>query len=245
MGKRALTKQDYDKCLQAFREQPGNYSHAAKYTGMWTGTCKTLWLEGKPKRNWPAIQDVIAAEHRQARAMLQAQDEEIQERVGKEAQEAGLAKREEALRLELERQRAANDIARSRAEEATMVRGARQNVVGLMGLSAQLIQGGLKLSEELKSKLADPGKMSVSDQTKALQAIASIARQANEAGKIAMHMERTHVGEPTETKEVRVTNMSMNMAKEEILACARELKALEEEGVIDVEDLNNITLDDD
>lgn len=242
MGKRALTQEDYDNCLKAFRERPGNFSHAAKTAGIWHGTAKVLWEDGKPSKNWPPLRDVILSEQRQARAMLEAADKQLRDKVRVESEQANLSKKEEALRLELERQKASNDIARSRAEEATMVRGARQNIVGLMGVSAQLISGGLKLADRLKKTL-ESSELSPVESTKILQSIASITRQANEAGKVAMAMERIHVGEPTETKEVRVTNMSLMDVKEEIEAAAAELKQLDEEGIIDIEALEQLKLD--
>lgn len=236
MARRAITKDDYDKMVAAYREVPGNFTHCARKAGCWHGTAKRAWELGWPKNQMPPIKDVIAAEQQAARAKLQGEYETAQ----------ALAKTEvikdmvrdgakvEAQRAEVERQKAQEDSARSRAEEARMVRGSRTNSIGLLGVTAQLLQGGMKLAAKLRQQLED-GDFEPQEAVKIINSIAAITQKQHEAAKMAMAMERLLLGEPTEILGVKMGIESLADAEKEILAAAADLKRAQELGIIDAD----------
>ena len=114
------------------------------------------------------------------------------------------------------------------------VRCGRQNSIGLMGLTASLLQGGMKLSQRVKQQL-ETKNMEPMEAVRLLQAIATIAQKNNEAAKMAMAMERLLLGEPTEILGVKMGIESLEDAEREILAAAADLKRARESGVLDAE----------
>lgn len=228
MGRRIITKEDYQRMLDAFRSAPGNYSHASKLANCWHGTCKKAWNDGWPKQGMDPIKEVLYQEQRAARAAL-----EVSRREGEVEAERQIRASVEAT----QGTQAGTDAIMARTEEARLVRGARNNAVGLMATTAQLLQGGHKLAKHLKQRIEEElDTITPSEATKMITAISSLTKQGNEAAKVAMTMERLHLGEPTEHKEVTVnTSFSVADAEKEILAAAEELKRLQNATFIDAE----------
>ena len=72
MATARLSRETYEKLVKAFREQPGNVSHAIRAAKVGPRTARRAWMRGWDAPSWARpIQDVFAQEQIQARASLE------------------------------------------------------------------------------------------------------------------------------------------------------------------------------
>lgn len=144
---RHITRERYDLLVAAYREQPGNASHAARTVKCDRRTATRAWHKGWPKIAWARpIRAVIyeeSQEARQAHAEQRLHEREVdQERRDKERAEAIEAKKQELAMLKLGRSNVIN-VGMSIAHLSTNIRG----------LAEAHIQA---LAEEIRAVQADP-----------------------------------------------------------------------------------------
>src|SRR5581483_10290395 len=92
-----LTKEQYDKLTDTFwnaRSPDGSLLHgaiarAAALADTTPETARSMWDRGAPKKNWPAIKDVIAKKQHVLAAML---EERAKKEAEQEAEHARLAR---------------------------------------------------------------------------------------------------------------------------------------------------------
>lgn len=167
-----------------------------------------------PRLPWAKpIKVVLAQEKEQARTMLM--DQQIA--AEKKASDA--------------RAKAVEDAARGRAEEGQLVRASRINASALLKFSAQLLVGLAGKTDKVKALIDDPMTDAVTILA-LMQRIASLAQQGIMVGEHAMKMERMLLGEPTEIIGFQVSDMSMDMAMQEVQAAVRAANWTKRAGLV-------------
>lgn len=210
-GKTLWNRTEYDRVLAAFRESPGNFSHAARAGGVNWRTAKKLWEVGWPSRQWARpIHDVLAEEQAGARAAIAAK----------------LARERELADAEAEKARTmAVEIG---AIETQILQGARRNVAAVFGLSAKLVpamdalvgyvRGILLDANNQPRPHADLVKAGI-DPDRALRIIgqhALILQRAFSVGFDVIQLRRAAEGLPTQVIGVANVDMSAEQALEEL-----------------------------
>lgn len=219
-----ITKQTYDKLLQAYREQPGNIAHAARFAGVRWPCAKRAWA-GPAWKNRPdqvPIRDFLAAE---TTRVTSAREEEE----AKAAEERRvLAERQEKLRQE------------AVTADENILRLARNTTLHGIGALAKLAKGVGKLSERIGDALETgvdaQGKALDIKPMEALHIIRSFGSSLNrftDAAQALVAVDRLREGLPTSLVGVTVTHEVTEEQLEEslgdaarALARARKLKLL-------------------
>lgn len=119
--KTVITREFYEKLLNAFRESPGNVHHAARRASCARPTAKRAWAKGWPDRSFEPIEKALENEKREKanthkRALIAQQ-------------EAAEAQREKIRQEALE----------ARAQEAQILKVARGDVLAALVLAADLV----------------------------------------------------------------------------------------------------------
>lgn len=209
VGGRGHTQELYDLFVEAFRLEPGNASHAARFAGTDHRMAKRVWDEGwvRYDPNWVPIKDFLATERERVRAeRVRLQDEERKRR-------------------EEERERSRKDAIRSQAEEARAAAQARGNAIGLASIIGKLVLGCLPVADRLKRELERPDNlMSVKEMVMLMNRCAYIVREGNIALKVAMEIERLRLGEPTTIIGLKVDDMAPEEMVVHLEAMARTLE---------------------
>lgn len=222
-GRRKITRDFYEKLLGAFREAPGNASHAADYAHCDRRTAKKAWETGFPSTgDWARpIHEVLKEEQIAARAKL--------------AETAAATTNHEGAR---------SDAIDARAEEAMLVRAARVSAGRYQESMQHMLMGVTELSKRIRvemEKLALPDgvdgngdptypKVNLVSLTRLIQTVSSAIRQGNEAGLIAMRMERLHLGMPGEI--IGYQDMGMDEAADHIRRSHRALDRASRRGLV-------------
>ena len=227
MARRKITRDFYDALVVAFREHPGEAVAAAKKAGVTYRTAKRGWEQGWPSAGDFArpIQEVIGEEQAEARAQRQKTFDQ-----------------EESTRSAIRR-----DAIDTRSQEGVVVRIARNNAVGYLGASQQMLVGVTSLAKRLRAELeslSEPIGTEVGDDgverpvfpdldmgkaLRLMQTTASALRQGNEAALIAMRMERLHMGEPEMHLGVQVE--TMEQAEQHVARATRALERARRKGL--------------
>lgn len=132
MGRRAITPDYYDSIVDAFREDPGNYSAAAKRAGIGRNTAKRAWNDGWPDKGFPPVEKTLELEQLEARKDRAAADEARIDELREDQTVTDAAIRAKARR----------DAIRARGEEGRMVKAARVSAINLLE-SAQKITASI------------------------------------------------------------------------------------------------------
>lgn len=181
--------------VEAFREKPGNASHAARKAGVDQRTAQRGWRLGfphlihaapSPESHRP-IKDIFAREQEAIRAYARA----------KEVDDAKLAA------VEREKQAAAKEDQLSQKErELYLVRSAQNNAMGLLAVVGELARATIPLSQKLALAITEDARPveqggSKLDIEKTLQTVTRltyVAQSAIGAARTTMEMERRLVG---------------------------------------------------
>ena len=217
-GRRAITRDLYEKLVEAFRASPGDHNGVARLVQVSFRTARKSWYTGWKSYEWARpIKDVIENDRVSARAELL---EEAPDTAPAVVNEKLLVKATNLVKS------AKHDATESRVEEAKLVRATRQ--VGMMALGAmgKLLPGIIKLSEATSLQLEKLAKSDHLNERAALNLLNSFARSYNQitlSAKTAMEMERLYLGEPTSILGIQMDEVE-DMTLEECLA---ESKAME------------------
>lgn len=225
-----MTREKYDALVAAFRERPGEATHAARSAGSQFRTARKYWLEGNKAKGFRPIRDIIEEEQEAARALLQRKrEEEATRRAAIAADAAEAAERREAEKRASD---ATEDRGSARAAEARMSRAARDSVIETLEMCGDLLNASKALRDVLRDQFREGGKvhaLAATDPARVvsmLKEIGSIISQGASAAKTVAELERLIVGDPTSTTRV-VFDTDAEAAKEILEA----IKAAERMGV--------------
>lgn len=254
----AITREKYDKLLEAYRDQPGNASTAARSAGVTRKTATRAWRTGWPKRKWPPIRTVLEEEVRLARA-ARLEAVTLAAAHGKSPEEAvaaavvtpaltGQGARQGNTQLqaapkdsvhrpgiaaELDRLKAQQDAVEARTQEGQLVKLSRGNTIALMAATAHLLKSAISRASDLDEELRKGEvKMTPQQVTKFVTGCAYLAKNAAEAGKLTMEMERLLLGAPTEIIGIRSDRLSLDDARAIIDMAGRALARVEGQDVV-------------
>lgn len=220
----------YEALLQAYRENPGNVTAAAKAVGTSRETAKRAWDLGWEKFDWaPPIRDVVEEEMVIARSRIE-QQKETEERL-MAAEEPAITKsaerREAHIAAQEERARAKENAIKTRVEQGRMIEGVRKSVMQVEAATLHL-GGAIQLlskraAKEIKRMANSTKKMKPEELARALHIIrqySSTVREGAQSAKIAVEIESLHMGEPTQIIGLQSTNFD-DASEEEL---RREIK---------------------
>lgn len=251
----AISKEQYDRLLAAYRELPGNASAASRRAEVTRKTATRAWRTGWPSRKWPPIRTVLEEEQRLARAArfeavtLAAAngvpEHEIETSVaklsGQGAREGNSqlqaaptdARRRPGIAAELDRLKAQQDAIEARTQEAQLVKMSRGNTIALMASTSHLLKSAIQRASDLDQELRT-GKATLTPQqvTRFVTGCAYLAKSAAEAGKLTMEMERLLLGAPTEIIGIRADRLSLDDASAIVGMAARALARVKEQDVV-------------
>lgn len=195
MAAHAIDDQTWHILLRTLRDDPTeNVTEAARQARISYPTARKAYRDGYPNAKPPRapIAKILEEERVQARATVNTA-------VVEDARRAAL---EEAAQKRAEAKKAREDVVEARRQEGAMVRGMRGSVLGMIGASASVVRGAMKLGESIGKDLALAAEGDVKMTMKAKQeAITNttlwLTRLASAAGEV-VKMERLLLGEPTE-----------------------------------------------
>ncbi len=184
----------WDKLLEAYREDPGNHSAAARHAGVQRRTARRAWDTGYPERPWGAksIRDMIRDEAELARSRLQL-----------EAEQQELAEDKAALEAERDRERTRQHAIQSREQEGKLVQATRVATMNALAAAMKSAEGLSHAMTKLGGKLVELALQSDSLTDKQMSTLSNVLRRYSStlrelaaSGQIAMEMERLYLGEP-------------------------------------------------
>lgn len=195
-----VDQETWDRLVEVYRDDPGNYTAAARLACVTRRTARRAYEVGYPDRPWGV---------KSIRILLMEDAELARGRTQLESDRAELEDERILLEAERDREAARQHAVRAKQEEAVLVSGARAAV--MRGLAAAIeaapgVKAGMRrLGDEL-TRLAEGGP--VSDKERAFisagaRRFTSMLRDLCTAGQTAMEMERLYLGEPTQIIGVR------------------------------------------
>lgn len=221
----------WDKLLEAYRQDPGNHSAAARYAVVQRRTAKRAYEEGYPDRPWGAkpIKDLLAMESDIARSRLQLEEEKDE-----------LEEDQAALDAERDRERIRQHAIKSREQEGQLIGAARAGaIMGLVAavkMAPSLQQAMERLGKELVS-MAEGGPITHKEMvslSNIMRRYSATLRELSISGQVAMEMERLYMGEPSQI--IGVTTDLDTMPIEELVRMAgyqdSVLKRAQERGLV-------------
>lgn len=185
MASAKITKDQYDKLVEAYRDKPQVYTHAAKAAGVDHRTARRAWLEGWDRPGWARpIAAVLKEEQTRIRAKL--------------AEEEAARAKEGAARREVQAQ-AKVDAIEEHAREAQAVRGAMNTAITVLATAAQLSKAHVALGETVAKgilKEAAEGTLPWEKALVLLKQLTWMSGQATTLVKAAVEILRKHTGDP-------------------------------------------------
>jgi len=177
--------------VESHRAELGDHTQAAEVGGVSYNTARKAFERGLGA-DMPPIRTLMAQEMVRARAQLS----EYRDQASSERDQVTAARK---------------DMIDSRAAQARAVRMARNNAIATMGISANLLRAGVRLSERTQELLADKNwAPKPAEAVGLLRAIASLSREAVETARAAEDMEARILGAPDLL--VGVVNMTPEQA---------------------------------
>jgi len=206
-----VTQEIWDKLIEAYREDPGNHSHASRHALVKRITAKRAYEIGYPSRPWAIkpIKQLILEDIELARARIQLDNER-----------ADLEDDQADLEAERDREASRQHAITAKQQEGQLVASARAGAI--LGLAAAVkVASGLqkammRLGTELEN-MADPTTKltpkEVGNLSSIMRRYSSTLRELNAAGQLAMEMERLRMGEPSSIIGVMTDLDTMPMAE--------------------------------
>jgi hypothetical protein len=204
-----LRRETWEAMLEAFRQDPGNFSHVVRVTGVNWRTARRAWNEGwVPKIAWaPPISAVLEEEAEKARA----------------ARYRTLLEQE--VQAEQVRIQARADAIAARGEEARGVKLARTNAMNLATIAARAIVAADPLVQELsKRATADLSKVPAEELRKHVAMTLQLSRQASSLLREAVLLERLIAGEPIAVLGVKLDDLSPSQVVDQFERLVRTLQ---------------------
>lgn len=207
-GGRSITKELYDKMVDAFREHGEDFSKVSKTAGVNWRTARKAWETGwshMPSRPWAtAIRDTITREQVEARAALEREKKDL-------VADHRIA-RQKKLRDAIEN--SYDDLIDARAKQGRIVRASRDNSMAALAISQRLLKGALPLADQVTQQLsAIKGEYTLSDKLRLLRQVGRFAADAVEIAQKTDEMERKALGEPDSIVHVAHSAMTYDDAK--------------------------------
>lgn len=235
-GTPLIGRSTYERLLESFREHPGNISAAARSAGVGRGTARRAWREGWPRRQLPAIIDVMQEEQLLARSRRQAA---VYLGDGPPASGADVPAASTAhvppgdSGPEAARMLAKDDAVATREAEGSMVKLARANVVALMSATSRLLSAGIDKAKALEKDIrTGTVELTPKEVQKFLGSLGYLVSKSTESAKLAIEMERLLLGEPTEVLGLEVRNMTLDDAARTIELANRALARARKRGLV-------------
>jgi len=207
----------YEVMLQAYREQPGNASHAARMADCERRMAARAWSKGWPRSPWAKpIKDVILEERRAARAKAWQEQEDLRHR---------------AHDMRIKAQQDAVDVM---AQESQMLKLGRQSVTSSLATTGILWPAIRKLAEEMKKRIeSGVEKISPREAFSFFRTYTWIVNLGASAASTLVDAERRKNGEPTDIIEVRDGDgMSMEEAVEELAHVQELIEQARQRGLV-------------
>jgi hypothetical protein len=217
MAYRPITRETYEKLLQAYREFPGNGRNAGRVAGCTAGMARKGWEFGwSPRVPWARpIHTVLKEEQQAARAEQRRQE---------------LAARDAAQE---ERDMARKDAVRALAQEGQMLAAGRANVLAILASATQVLPGVRKLMADLLVDIQS-GVISTPAQRMSMFRNFSLGiKYLVEATDRLVEGERRSKGEPTSVIGLEVDGtMTLEEAQREVEEVSALFKLAQERGLI-------------
>lgn len=232
-----MTREHYDKMLEAYRQIPESHRNAGLAAGVAFKTARKFWREGSPRQGWPPIKDIIKAEQIAARAASDAHAKALAIEASERMQDVA----EQELAQHAAVARAEQDAARqqaiaTRVSEGKMVAAARGNTIGLLSLLGRCLKGAMKSADWLEQALETgmvPGTstpLTYQQRMNTLRIFGSLAERSDRAVHTILQAERLLMGEPTEVIGVSAQSMSMDEALHVLRTSNKALARAERKG---------------
>jgi hypothetical protein len=217
MSGRRITREFYDKLVEAYRSNPSNHSNAATHALCDRRTARRGWergwSDGRNPLPWAGpICDLIAEEQTIARARV------LDER--KRAMEPIV---DGELQTHYDRERAAQEAIDARKQEAQMIRLVRADVTNELASVARMLPGIAKWAQAAAAQLQEKNPDSPAAAVKLMEGLARITDNLSGAADRCMAMERRLLGEPEQVVGVMLPDMSMADAVRHIESGQRTL----------------------
>jgi len=192
MAYRALTRSTYEKLVAAFRSAPGNLANAARDAGVCRETAKKAWETGWKEWPWaPSVKQMFLDEEVAARARQRLDEEAARARVAERAAEQ-VHKDIDAV---AQRNTARDDALSERIESAKLIKGCRQNLMALLGITAGWAREVYELQPQTRQALR--GKNPDQIIAVGIQLGKLVSRLTDAVDKL-QQMAAREVGDPTE-----------------------------------------------
>ncbi|KKN72207.1 hypothetical protein LCGC14_0413440 [marine sediment metagenome] len=226
MSARRITREFYDKLVEAYRENPSNHSNAATHALCDRRTARRGWEKGwSAGRNplpWAGpISQLIAEEQTIARARV------LDER--KRAMEPIV---DAELQTSYDREKAASQAIDARKQEAQMIRLVRAGVTNELASVARMLPGIQKWAQVAAEQLSETQPDNPAAAVKLMEGLARITDNLSGAADRCMAMERRLLGEPESIVGLRLPDMSMDDAVRHIEASQRTLARARSMGLL-------------
>lgn len=199
----------------AYRNTPGNHSQASQASGSTTAFCRNAWENGWPGTGFgdTPISTLIAREVNE-RHRLQV-----------EAKLTLLDSEGEALRREREMR------VKAREEEGKGSAAARQNALGLLGITGRVLRAGLKAAEVLEKRAAQLVEADSDEARMILRDTGAFAVRAQQVWRGALEAERIITGQPIAIVGVASTQLSKDDVFRALGGLARAMENATGDGI--------------
>lgn len=186
----------WDKLLEAYTDDPGNHSSAARHANVQRRTARRAWDIGYPDRPWgiKPIRLIIKDLAELARSRLQL-----------EADQLDLDQDKAELEAERDRERARQHALQSREQEGKLIQATRVATMNALAAAMKSAEGLGHAMTKLGGKLIEVSLNTESLTDKQMASLSGIMRrysstlrELSSAGQTAMQMERLYLGEPGE-----------------------------------------------
>lgn len=208
MAKRAYTQHLYDRLVEGFREKPGNASHAGRHAGCDYRCAQRAWESGWPRKPWAIpIRQYLEQEKEAIRA------------------ERARAIEERARIDEEQREKQRQDAIDAQTQEALATRASRINAIALSNMISKLLPALIQVSENISKGIKDGTYTFTPQQALKIMGTASyVVRQANEAVRLALEIERVRVGDPNDAFKVEMEDMGPDEIVTQLMGMQRTLR---------------------
>jgi hypothetical protein len=187
MPRARLSRLQYEKLVEAFREKPGNVNYAHKQAKVHMRTAKKAWEYGWERPTWArAIKGVFEQEEIGVRSKMRDIDVKLDEA-------------ERAARLRDEKEKARLVAVDERLREAQGVKASISTSLMLLGNLGQFQKASIEMCRHASASLlaeVQAGTLEWREALKILDKLALTAKRITEQFQITMELLRKHVGEP-------------------------------------------------
>lgn len=243
MGLKAITKEDYDRLVEAFREHgTTSMKLVAKAAKVHWNTANRGWNEGWPNKNLAPIKDLILREHAMTRKI---REEQVKNQLSNERADTLVVEAEVRAKAIIDKaeqdarkkmadllERSGHDAAEQRADEAMLSRLARKNVISAQAFISAAWQNARALANEV-TRAVQAGEITAAQAMRFAEKLMRGTQVVNDAAKLSMQVERIRVGEPTETISVKLEPANLEEAARDIEHAAALVAMARQRGLID------------